>query len=278
MAFALQFNDGAYVSGLFAAVGDNQGFCEVEVIFDSFSRQQILKASPTSSTRGWTEVLSATQIRHRWNNPSQSTITLPDPLVAGVPYKFRWEVVGTESILSINGTAINTVSETLSNFGPQRLGGIEGNTNSLLGKINYCEVQGLSDGLLTPVYRYENLTGTGDTWTEVNETRDPATLNNFPVDDSQWVSSAPVPSITLSAAPTYGATISGTYANFAGTPTGPLTASDGTREPTISVTVDAGASSFTGTFPALPAAGASLPAGSLPYPGNLSVTLPDPGA
>ena len=82
-----------------------------------------------------------------------------------------------------------------------------------------------------------------------------------------------------------GAAFSGTYSNFAGIPTGPVTISDGTRSVDVSVTISDngdGDGTFSGTMPGLPASGASSAASSLIYPnitaGSISVTLTDPGA
>ena len=137
------------------------------------------------------------------------------------------------------------------------------------------------DGVLntTETLRFDNLSPDGSGEIVIEVRADPASSGRAALQASRLIEyDSTDPQITLDSAPTYGATISGSYANFAGTPTGPLTASDGTRAPTVAVTVDTGASTFTGTFPGLPPAGESLPEGSLPYPGNLSVTLPDPGA
>lgn len=89
--------------------------------------------------------------------------------------------------------------------------------------------------------------------------------------------------VFLDAALEYGGVISGTYANFAGVPASStsVTITDSNRTITVPVTVTdngAGGGSFTGTMPSLPSSGQSLPAGSLVFPGNVNITLTDPGA
>ena len=93
------------------------------------------------------------------------------------------------------------------------------------------------------------------------------------------------PEATLDAPLQVGESFSGTYNNFTGVPTGPVTISDGTRSITAPVTIadDAsGGGTFSGTMPSFPAAGASDSAGSHIYPNltadSISITLTDPGA
>ena len=93
------------------------------------------------------------------------------------------------------------------------------------------------------------------------------------------------PTATLDNPLQVGESFSGTYNNFTGVPTGPVTISDGTRSITAPVTIadDAsGGGTFSGTMPSFPAAGASDSAGSHIYPNltadSISITLTDPGA
>lgn len=83
---------------------------------------------------------------------------------------------------------------------------------------------------------------------------------------------------TLDAPLVYGSAFSGTYSNYTGVPTGPVTVTDSqSNELSIAVTINDngdGTGTFSGTFPSLPAAGNDAPA---LLTGDITLNLPDPG-
>lgn len=80
------------------------------------------------------------------------------------------------------------------------------------------------------------------------------------INAARLISKSPVPTLTLDQTElTPGGTISGSYSNFTGVPTSPLTLTDSNANSiTVAVTVTdggAGSGTFTGTLPTLPASG-----------------------
>jgi len=146
-----------------------------------------------------------------------------------------------------------------------------------IGQFTYYET---ANSVETKIYDWDAdlSNGTGSVFPESVEDRD-GTLNNFATDGSQWAEFVIPASATINAPLQIGAAFSGTYSNFAGTPTSPIGATDGTRTRDQAVTVNSGTEAFDGTWPSLPASGESQPAGTHLFPGSeITLTITDPGA